>query len=227
MGILQWLFLADEEPTCLDAADANGTQGEIDATDSAFLFVWLFLGGRRLPCLRHRPASTGRSGAGRMSLAPAPARGELTVSRQDVRLAQAALDLRDAPSRRWRSAPSGVSRAEGREPRRDGSRRSRRSRRSSALLALRRYSGPWRWRSRASAAAARFETLAKGCKSCHVKYRDEGAPLERSLRSVRCLPDFGSSQQPFANGRRSALRGERSGGRSSPAIGPQGTTPNR
>ncbi|MCZ6792785.1 MAG: hypothetical protein O7J95_04135, partial [Planctomycetota bacterium] len=41
---LNWLFLGERQPTCLDAADADDT-GLVDLTDAIRTLTWLFLGG--------------------------------------------------------------------------------------------------------------------------------------------------------------------------------------
>ncbi len=41
---LNWLFLGEPQPTCLDAADADDT-GLVDLTDAIRTLAWLFLGG--------------------------------------------------------------------------------------------------------------------------------------------------------------------------------------
>jgi len=47
-AINSWLFSGQQGPLCLDAADAND-DGEVDITDSIYLFVYLFLGGPTPP----------------------------------------------------------------------------------------------------------------------------------------------------------------------------------
>ena len=48
IGILGYLFLADEAPSCIDAADVDDS-GQVELTDSVYLFNYLFLGGQEPP----------------------------------------------------------------------------------------------------------------------------------------------------------------------------------
>tara|TARA_B100000929_G_scaffold272031_1_gene243313 strand:+ start:707 stop:943 length:237 start_codon:yes stop_codon:yes gene_type:complete len=45
VAIFSYLFLGDNEPGCLAAADADGT-GEINLTSGVFLLQFLFIGGQ-------------------------------------------------------------------------------------------------------------------------------------------------------------------------------------
>ena len=48
VSILDWLFLGEERPSCVDAADANDS-GSVDLSDAVVVFDFLFLGGPAPP----------------------------------------------------------------------------------------------------------------------------------------------------------------------------------